>query len=84
MIRIVRILFEPALKDRQYDPADYDSVGKAAEVGELAFEHKLYKSPAHGVFLMRALVGLEGIIRQLGIRENYRELFRECVERVPG
>ena len=82
MIRIVRLLFEPALEDREYDPSKYDSVGKAAAVGEIAFENKLYKGPAHGVFLIRALIGLEGIIRQLGSRENYRELFRECVERV--
>jgi predicted unusual protein kinase regulating ubiquinone biosynthesis (AarF/ABC1/UbiB family) len=82
MIKVVHILFEPALIDRVYDPAEYDSVGKAAEVGEIALKHKLYKSPAHSVFLLRALVGLEGIVRALGIRANYRALFRECVERV--
>ncbi len=82
MVEVAHILFEPILVDRVVDPEDYDSVGKAAAVSELAVRHKLYRSPAHGVFLMRALVGLEGIIRQLGCKENYRRLFRECVERV--
>lgn len=80
MVRVIHILFEPLLIDRVYDPAGYDSVGKAAAVGEIAFEHKLYKSPAHSVFLLRALVGLDGIIRGLGVRANYRATFRECVE----
>ncbi len=82
IVRVMRILFEPMYADREFDPADYNSVGKAAQVGEIAFEHKLYKSPAHSVFLVRALIGLEGIIRGLGVRANYRELFRECVDRV--
>jgi predicted unusual protein kinase regulating ubiquinone biosynthesis (AarF/ABC1/UbiB family) len=83
MVKVMHILFEPLYVDGGFDPCDYDSVGKAAEVGEIAFEHKLYKSPAHSVFLIRALIGMEGIIRGLGIRADYRELFRECVEQVP-
>jgi predicted unusual protein kinase regulating ubiquinone biosynthesis (AarF/ABC1/UbiB family) len=84
MVRVIHILFEPILIDRPYDPTEYDSVAKATQVGEIALQSKLYQSPAHSVFLMRALVGLEGIIRALGIRADYREMFRECVERVPG
>ncbi len=84
MVRIIHILFEPVLVDRVYHPSEYDSLGKAAAVGELTLAHKLYKSPAHGVFLLRALVGLEGIVRQLGSAANYRELFRQCVERAPA
>ncbi len=83
LVKVMHILFEPLYVEGGFDPRDYDSVGKAAEVGEIAFEHKLYKSPAHSVFLIRALIGMEGIIRGLGIRADYRELFRECVERVP-
>ncbi|MFZ0887638.1 MAG: AarF/ABC1/UbiB kinase family protein [Candidatus Binataceae bacterium] len=82
MVEVLYILFEPIMADRPYDPAQYDSVGKAGQVGEIAFQHKLYKSPAHSVLLMRALVGLEGIARGLGVRANYRAMFRECVERV--
>jgi predicted unusual protein kinase regulating ubiquinone biosynthesis (AarF/ABC1/UbiB family) len=80
MVKIVRILFQPMMVDRDYDPADYDTVGNATRVGEIAFEHKLYKSPAHSVFLRRALIGLEGIIRHLGVKTNYRRIFQQCVE----
>src|SRR5262249_60298047 len=75
MVRIIRIMFEPMMVDREYDPADYDTVAKAAKVGEIALENRLYKSPAHSVFLLRALIGLEGIIRRLGLRADYRRNF---------
>jgi ubiquinone biosynthesis protein len=81
MVEIIRILFEPMMHDREFDPQEYDAVAKATKVGELALENKLYKSPAHGVFLIRALVGLEGITRRLGVKTNYRRIFKECVER---
>ncbi|HTY54931.1 MAG TPA: AarF/UbiB family protein [Candidatus Binataceae bacterium] len=81
MVQILRILFEPIMTERAYDPSEYDSLAKAREVGEITLAHKLYKSPAHSVFLMRALVGLEGIIKQLGCVTKYREIFHRCVER---
>ena len=84
MVKVIHILFEPMYVDGEVDPVDYDAVAKATKVGEIALEHKLYKSPAHSVFLIRALIGLEGIIRGLGVRTNYREIFRECVERSRG
>jgi len=79
MVEIIYILFEPAITDRMYHPDEYDVVGKAAIVGELAFQHKLYKSPAHSLFLLRALIGLDGIMKGLGVRMSYCALFRECV-----
>ncbi len=82
MVEVVRILFEPVMVEGVFDPKDYDSVAKATAVGEIAFRHKLYKSPPHSVFLLRALVGMEGIIRGLGIPADYRSIFRECVEAV--
>jgi predicted unusual protein kinase regulating ubiquinone biosynthesis (AarF/ABC1/UbiB family) len=81
MVQVVHILFEPLLVDRVYDPNRYDSIAKAAEVGELAFKHKLYKSPPHSVFTMRALIGLDGIVKGLAIPDNYRTLLREVVAR---
>ena len=80
MVKIIRILFAPMMVDRDFDPADYDTVGNATKVGEIAFENKLYKNPAHSVFLLRALIGLEGIIRHLGVTTNYRRIFKRCVE----
>lgn len=82
MIKIVRILFEPVLVNRRFDPKKYQSVAKAAAVGEIALQNRLYKSPAHSVFLIRTLIGAEGIVRQLGVAANYHAMFRQCVENV--
>jgi predicted unusual protein kinase regulating ubiquinone biosynthesis (AarF/ABC1/UbiB family) len=79
MVQIIYILFEPVITDRAYHPDEYDAVAKATTVGEIAFEHKLYKSPRHSIFLLRALVGLDGIMKGLGVKMNYCKLFRECV-----
>jgi hypothetical protein len=78
-VQIIYILFEPVITDRPYHPDEYDAVGKAATVGEMAFEHKLYKSPRHSIFLLRALIGLDGIMKGLGAKLNYCAMFRECV-----
>ena len=82
MVKIIHLLFEPMMVDRAFDPANYDTVAKAAKVGEIALENRLYKSPAHSVFLIRALVGLEGITRGLGVKTNYRKVFARAVERI--
>jgi predicted unusual protein kinase regulating ubiquinone biosynthesis (AarF/ABC1/UbiB family) len=79
MVQIIYILFEPVITDRLYHPDEFDAVAKAAAVGELALTHKLYKSPRHSIFLLRALIGLDGIMKGLGIKMNYAALFRECV-----
>src|SRR5260370_14789083 len=81
-VKIIHRLCEPMMIDRKFNPADYDTVAKAAKVGEIALENRLYKSPAHSVFLIRALVGLEGITRGLGVETNYRRIFARAVERI--
>jgi predicted unusual protein kinase regulating ubiquinone biosynthesis (AarF/ABC1/UbiB family) len=81
MLEVIRILFEPMYTRGGFDPASYDTVKKAQQVGELALENKLYKSPDHSVFLLRALVGLEGIIMRLAVKDDYRSIFARCVER---
>jgi predicted unusual protein kinase regulating ubiquinone biosynthesis (AarF/ABC1/UbiB family) len=81
MLRIMRIVFEPALVDGDYDPRGYQPVERAMEVAQIGIEHRIFKSPGHRVFLLRALVGLESYIQQLGTVTNWRRIFRECVER---
>ncbi|HVN28207.1 MAG TPA: AarF/ABC1/UbiB kinase family protein, partial [Candidatus Binataceae bacterium] len=49
MVKVIHILFEPMYTKGQFDPTSYDTVGKATQVGELALENKLYKSPDHSV-----------------------------------
>jgi predicted unusual protein kinase regulating ubiquinone biosynthesis (AarF/ABC1/UbiB family) len=81
MIRIMRLVFEPALLDADYDPRQYSSVDRAMEVAQIAFEARMFKSPGHRVFLGRALVGLESYVQQLGTVTNWRRLFAEGVAR---
>lgn len=81
MIRIMRIIFEPALIDADYDPRAYVAVDRAMEVAQIALEHRIFKSPGHRVFLVRALIGLESYVQQLGTVTNWRRVFAGCVER---
>ena len=81
MIRVMRIVFEPALVDADYDPKQYQAVERAMEIGQIAFEARMFKAPGHRVFLGRALVGLESYVQQLGTVTNWRRLFADCVAR---
>jgi len=81
MIRIMRIVFEPALVDGDFDPKSYNAVERAMEITQIGFEARMFKSPGHRVFLGRALVGLESYVQQLGTVTNWRRVFAECVAR---
>jgi predicted unusual protein kinase regulating ubiquinone biosynthesis (AarF/ABC1/UbiB family) len=80
MIRIMRILFEPVLRDRPYDPRDYRPVDRAMEIAAIGFEHRIFKTPGHRLFLVRALIGLESYVQQFGTVANWHRLFRACLE----
>jgi predicted unusual protein kinase regulating ubiquinone biosynthesis (AarF/ABC1/UbiB family) len=81
MARIMRIIFEPVLQDRDYDPRAYQPVDRAMEVAAIGIAHRIFKTPGHRLFLVRALIGLESYIQQLGTVANWHRLFRECLER---
>ena len=49
------------------------------QVASIAIEHRVFRSPGHRVFLLRALVGLDSYLQQLGSVANYHRLFRDCV-----
>ncbi len=81
LLQILDLIFAPAIdEDRDYDPREYDSVDRAMQVATIAIEHRVFRSPGHRVFLMRALLGLDSYLQQLGTVANYHRLFRECVE----
>ncbi|MGH7812896.1 MAG: ABC1 kinase family protein [Candidatus Binataceae bacterium] len=82
MVEIIHLLFEPMYADRDFDPAEYDTVGKATKLGEIAIENQIYQSPPHSVFLMRALIGLEGVSHGLAVKMNYRRTFRDIVAKI--
>jgi predicted unusual protein kinase regulating ubiquinone biosynthesis (AarF/ABC1/UbiB family) len=84
MIAILETLLEPLFEDRQYDFAHYRSLDKAMEVATVAVENGLYRTPGHRVFLVRALVGLEAYVKQLGTVANWRRIFAEEAEAAPN
>jgi hypothetical protein len=80
MERIMRIIFEPVRRDAPYDPRDYHPIDRAMEIASIGLEHRIFKTPGHRLFLVRALIGLESYVQQLGTITNWHRLFRECVE----
>jgi predicted unusual protein kinase regulating ubiquinone biosynthesis (AarF/ABC1/UbiB family) len=79
MLAMLDLIFEPIYEDREYDPHDYNSVDRAMRVATISIEQRVFKSPGHSVFLMRALVGLDSYIQQFGTVANFHRLFRDCV-----
>src|SRR6185369_7792726 len=59
MIQLLDIIFEPAYRDREYDPRAYNSVERAMSAATIKLENRLFNAPGHSVFLVRALVGLD-------------------------
>lgn len=80
MIRILDVIFEPVLVDKPYDPRDYDSLERGMQIATIGIEHRLFKAPGHRVFLLRALIGLDAYLKQLGTVANWHRVFTECVE----
>lgn len=83
MIEIMKIIFEPMLTDRRWDPHEYNSLERGMQVATIAFEHRIFKDPGHRVFLFRALMGLDAYLKQLGTVANWHREFKRCIERVP-
>jgi predicted unusual protein kinase regulating ubiquinone biosynthesis (AarF/ABC1/UbiB family) len=82
LIRILKILFEPALRDELYDARKYNTVERGIQIAAIGLEHRLFKVPGHRVFLLRALAGLDAYLKQLGTVANWHREFKRCVDRV--
>ncbi|HEY8517366.1 MAG TPA: AarF/ABC1/UbiB kinase family protein [Candidatus Binatia bacterium] len=80
MLEMLDLIFEPIYEDREYDPREYQSVERAMKVAQISLENRVFKSPGHSVFLLRALVGLDSYIQQFGTIANFHRLFLACVE----
>ena len=80
LIRIMNIIFEPVLEDREYNPRDYDVIERGMQIATIGLQHRIFKVPGHRVFLERALVGLDAYLKQLGTVTNWHRLYRESLE----
>jgi predicted unusual protein kinase regulating ubiquinone biosynthesis (AarF/ABC1/UbiB family) len=81
LVRIMRIVCEPLQRDEPWDPKDYDLMARAGQVTQLAFEARLFRTPAHQVFLLRALLGLDAYLKALVRPHNWHRLFRQILNR---
>jgi predicted unusual protein kinase regulating ubiquinone biosynthesis (AarF/ABC1/UbiB family) len=84
MIEIMKLIFEPVLTDRRWDPREYNSLDRGMQVATIAFENRIFKDPGHRVFLFRALMGLDAYLKQLGTVTNWHREFKRCIERIPS
>jgi len=82
MVRIMYIMFEPVMEDRLYDPHEFHSAERTMEVATIGLENRIFNAPGHRLFLIRALLGLDAYIQQIGTVRNWHRLFRACVESV--
>ena len=79
MLEMLDLIFDPIYTDHDYDPREYNSVDRAMRVATISLEKRVFKSPGHSVFLMRALLGLDSYIQQFGTVANFHRLFLACV-----
>ena len=82
-LELLRVVCEPILVDRPYDPRDYDVMERGLRASQITLSHGLYRAPGHQVFLLRALLGLDGCLRTFGTIRNWHRLFCEIVDAVP-
>jgi predicted unusual protein kinase regulating ubiquinone biosynthesis (AarF/ABC1/UbiB family) len=82
-IEMLRIICEPILVDREYDPREYDVVERGFRISQIKLSHRLYRAPGHQVFFLRALAGLDGYLKAFGTVRNWHRIFRAIVDAVP-
>jgi predicted unusual protein kinase regulating ubiquinone biosynthesis (AarF/ABC1/UbiB family) len=82
LVKIMYLIFEPVLEDRDYDPHEFDSAKKTLEITTIGIENRIFNAPGHRLFLVRALWGLDSYTHQFRTITNWHRIFRECVDSV--
>lgn len=82
-LAVLRIVCQPVLEDREWDPAEYDVLARGWQVGEIELGQATPRVPGHHVFLLRALAGMDGYLKGFGTVRNWHRLFREVIDAVP-
>ena len=82
LVEILKTLFEPLMVDRAFAPSEYRSLERGVEAAKIALADRAPgRSPAHAVFLVRTLLGLEFYWQQLGTVANWHRILAVEVER---
>jgi predicted unusual protein kinase regulating ubiquinone biosynthesis (AarF/ABC1/UbiB family) len=83
MVAMLHVLCEPLERDVPFDPAAFDVVARGMQITEIALAHRVFHAPGHPVFLLRALMGLDGYLKGLGAVLNWHRIFRDVVLAIP-
>jgi predicted unusual protein kinase regulating ubiquinone biosynthesis (AarF/ABC1/UbiB family) len=83
VVAMMHVACEPLERDVAWDPRAYDLVARGMQVTELALVHRVFHAPGHPLFLLRALMGLDGYLKNLGAVLNWHRIFRDVVSRIP-
>jgi hypothetical protein len=54
---------------------------RGSQVAQVAFSHRIFNAPAHQVFLVRALLGVDGYLKAIAPVRNWHRIFRGCIPR---
>jgi predicted unusual protein kinase regulating ubiquinone biosynthesis (AarF/ABC1/UbiB family) len=84
LVEMMHIVCEPLERDAPFDPRTYDVMERAAQVAQVALVHRIFNAPAHQVFLLRALLGVDGYLKTLGTVRNWHRIFGAVVETLPN
>ena len=83
VVAMIHVLCEPLERDAPFDPNAYDVMARGMQITELALAHRIFHAPGHPVMLLRALMGLDGYLKNLGAVLNWHRLFRDVVSAIP-
>ena len=83
LVRMIHILCEPIEVDAPFDPRAFDVMDRAGQVAQVAFAHRIWNAPAHQVFLLRALLGVDGYLKAIAPVRNWHRIFRDIVRGLP-
>jgi hypothetical protein len=84
LVAMIHIVCEPLERDAPFDPREFDIVERAGRVAQLALAHRIFKAPAHQVFLMRALLGTDAYLKAFGTVRNWHRVFQGIVDAIPA
>jgi predicted unusual protein kinase regulating ubiquinone biosynthesis (AarF/ABC1/UbiB family) len=83
VVAMLHVLCEPLERDAPFDPAAFDVVARGMQITEIALANRVFHAPGHPVFLLRALMGLDGYLKGLGAVLNWHRIFRDVVSAIP-
>ena len=83
LARLMHVICEPLERDAPFDPRAYDVMARAAQVTQIAVTNRIFRAPGHQLFVLRALMGLDGYLKTFGTVRNWHRLFQEVVAAVP-